>query len=845
MLLRHIMLALGIVALAALIAPAASASSHVDRARLLAVEAQVPCGRVLQDFDHRVFPDFPDHRVFPDDHRVFPDRVLPDFDHRALDVRLEKVEGQVREMSSHPAPEDSLGGVDSFAGGEAKEEGAGGGAPSMLLTVVFIHEVWLFMQHANVLLNPYLQRLDRKYGIALLRQRMYWVIAGVLGAYWARETLSMAFFYPHVSPSTRIMISVSCIYHWAKIALVSMDASNKCSPRLGIMSLLIDHCTYPSLAPTAVCVAVVWSVHTAMCQVTGKSTATLFVEAFKSILHPGNTHHPKGSKGFPKTIDEEGGGGVRGADILGGRDAPLSPASVEDEAWLLIANLAGAASIAALTLAWGVGFVGAFTLYLGVSLSAALVVAANEAVRAAQVREKSVVRHLLTRDKHSASSSHPLPYQGLDTTHDHDRSKERAHLGEQPEGSVARRLGHLAGWCAPSAQKTRVPEVVFLAHPTTLSSAFAAWMRVVSPLVWLYSIVWARLSPVVCEPYLFMDQFAYGPLGTQVWLSRAFGWQFLASPRMAERNIENSLRAADALGVKVFGLGALNKAEFINGSGQRLVDTVRPTRTCVVHGNTLTAAAVTKNVLALLVSLSPSPALPPRPTGPPQDQDGTGQPQDQDTASWPQEQDGACPTRDQDDCAGAPQERPSVFLTGPTSKVGRAVALALLARGVDVCCLTSSDSRFAALLSEAGSLSGRDPNAGRSPQTLMSTRLGIPSGDNSAWENSSQSVWGALSRARALSDGVFSRVWVVGKFDPRVRAHIPRGACAVVFAVPCPLTIGGGAERKDVTVIDGGLMRLDVSRCSPRTFPVLLPANTLYACHAAALVHASQTQVPF
>ena len=151
--------------------------------------------------------------------------------------------------------------------------------------------------------------------------------------------------------------------------------------------------------------------------------------------------------------------------------------------------------------------------------------------------------------------------------------------------------------------------MVFLAHPTTLSSAFAhwgdltslvklvkpggggraekhaswearweeqAWMRVVSPLVWVYSIVWARVSPLVCDPYLFMDQFEYGPLGTQVWLSRAFGWQFLASPRMAERNIEASLRAADARGVRVFGLGALNKAEFINGSGQRLVDAVAP-----------------------------------------------------------------------------------------------------------------------------------------------------------------------------------------------------------------------------------------------------------------------------
>ena len=31
---------------------------------------------------------------------------------------------------------------------------------------------------------------------------------------------------------------------------------------------------------------------------------------------------------------------------------------------------------------------------------------------------------------------------------------------------------------------------------------------------------------------------------------------------------------------------------------------MRPTRTCVVHGNTLTAAAVSKNVLALLAALS-------------------------------------------------------------------------------------------------------------------------------------------------------------------------------------------------------------------------------------------------
>ena len=238
----------------------------------------------------------------------------------------------------------------------------------------------------------------------------------------------------------------------------------------------------------------------------------------------------------------------------------------------------------------------------------------------------------------------------------------------------------------------------------------------------------------------------------------------------------------------------------------------------------------------------------------------------------------------------------------PPPQVGRAVALSLLASGVDVVCLTSSDSRYAALLSEAARVvPGRDSKAAQqnSPDEAPSARLGIPPGEN-VFGEPHEPVRGALSRARALSEGVFCRVWVVGKFDPRVRAHIPRDGCAVVFAVtpfktqilpkpgfsriclslqrsyparrlcgclceaytlkhrpqnltpstftqnqvPCPLTIGGGAERRDVTVIDGGLMRLDVSRCSPRTFPVLLPANTLYACHAAALVHASQVPHP-
>lgn len=52
-----------------------------------------------------------------------------------------------------------------------------------------------------------------------------------------------------------------------------------------------------------------------------------------------------------------------------------------------------------------------------------------------------------------------------------------------------------------------------------------------------------------------------------------------------------------------------------------------------------------------------------------------------------------------------------------------------------------------------------------------------------------------------------------------VRVHIPLGASAVVFAVPCPLE----GHRPDVSAVPGGIVRMDVSRCSPRRFHILLP----------------------
>lgn len=74
-----------------------------------------------------------------------------------------------------------------------------------------------------------------------LKRRLYWVIAGVLAAYWSREVLSMLIALPYASPLTVKMVTISSVYHVGKILLISLDAQRQWSPTLGIMRLLMDH----------------------------------------------------------------------------------------------------------------------------------------------------------------------------------------------------------------------------------------------------------------------------------------------------------------------------------------------------------------------------------------------------------------------------------------------------------------------------------------------------------------------------------------------------------------------------------------------------------------------------
>jgi hypothetical protein len=114
-----------------------------------------------------------------------------------------------------------------------------------LPTLLICHEYWIYLQHSNVWSNPLCQRLDRQYGIALLRENQHWAIAGTLSAYWCRESLSMFLCLccsPQRSPTwTSYAILYSLVYHTIKSYGIRLDAMRRYSPLpFGIMSTVID-----------------------------------------------------------------------------------------------------------------------------------------------------------------------------------------------------------------------------------------------------------------------------------------------------------------------------------------------------------------------------------------------------------------------------------------------------------------------------------------------------------------------------------------------------------------------------------------------------------------------------
>lgn len=314
---------------------------------------------------------------------------------------------------------------------------------------------------------------------------------------------------------------------------------------------------------------------------------------------------------------------------------------------------------------------------------------------------------------------------------------------------------HKSAWTGGRMQDDEVADVAFLAHGTELLSVFhlpfmgrSLSSKPFNPTWWLYPLYPLAVAiflvlRVFGKPFVAMKH-RLGQFKLHVHVIPAWGVQFFMKSEHERINahIENSILKADKAGVKVVGLGALNKAEFLNRGGAIFVEKHQKLRTRVVHGNTLTTAVLLK-------------------------------------------------TMDSD--------IKEIFLTGATSKIGKAMALYLCAKGVKVNLLTESEERFKALVESA-------------PSEFRHN----------------------LIRAARVEDGSHCKQWVIGKpISDRDQALAPKGTFFHQFVVPpvkplrndCSYGVLPALKLPDKTQgVHAAMMDMD--------------RRYVYACYAGAIVHA-------
>lgn len=178
---------------------------------------------------------------------------------------------------------------------------------------------------------------------------------------------------------------------------------------------------------------------------------------------------------------------------------------------------------------------------------------------------------------------------------------------------------------------------------------------------------WVLLWPIafiagICyalgrKAYDVVDRFVFnGKLNGEIVLIRNFALHFLPVLRLRGKIRQRILQAVldvQARGTNVIGLGALCKDEGLTRGGEWIVEELGDRlRVPLIHGDTLTAAAVIKMAVRLERTFK--------------------------------------------------LENKPVMITGATSKIGRAIALELARRGVKVLMYTKSLERFNSIQVEAG-----------------------------------------------------------------------------------------------------------------------------------------------
>ncbi|KAL2534800.1 Protein ECERIFERUM 3 [Abeliophyllum distichum] len=305
-----------------------------------------------------------------------------------------------------------------------------------------------------------------------------------------------------------------------------------------------------------------------------------------------------------------------------------------------------------------------------------------------------------------------------------------------------------------SGKNGRVPDFVFLAHVVDISSAMHVpfvirtmaslpyttriYMLPFLPISFVVMLVmWAKSKTFLISFYNLRDRLH------QTWAVPRFGFQYFL-PFAAEginKHIEEAILRADRLGVKVISLAALNKNEALNGGGTLFVNKHPNLKVRVVHGNTLTAAVILNEI---------------------------------------------------------PEDVTEVFLTGATSKLGRAIALYLCRKGVRVLMLTLSTERFRTIQKET-------------PVDCHKYLVQV-------------------TKYQAAQN---CKTWIVGKWiTPREQNFAPAGTHFHQFVVPPILQF-----RRNCTYGDLAAMKLPEDVEGLGSCEYTMGRGVVHACHAGGVVH--------
>ena len=352
---------------------------------------------------------------------------------------------------------------------------------------------------------------------------------------------------------------------------------------------------------------------------------------------------------------------------------------------------------------------------------------------------------------------------------------------------------------AGKASPKKTPDVVFMAHGTELLSVFhlpfafrSFSSRPFNTNSILLKILWPFTLPVVIALRFFpgvrafvSDKHRLKKMNIETWVTPAWGFQFFIKSEYNHINskIERAILDADKRGVRVLGLGALNKNEALNGGGAFFVQKHKKNlkNTKIVHGNTLTAAAIIDKI---------------------------------------------------------PEECREIFLTGSTSKLGRAIALYMATkRNCRILMCTTSVKRFEKIKLECPErfrhLLFRVTSAEQKIEVPRSKKLNVMIGNLLSFRMRGSDV--TESSPSPCISGTTCRDWVVGKYCGKwEQALAPSGTMFHQFVVP-PIP----ETRADCTYTGLPAFRLPEKEAKDfKTCEMTMERGCVHACHAGALVHA-------